>query len=256
MKAPFLLDLFVRVGLGTPLVVEGLPDVLWHPLVPVVAYLLPVIAVPVGLVRLGRWAAWSGGLGALCAFALLVHVAAYNDATFVTCLWAGLWIAWLATQGKEEGVAWGPRLAQGVVSLVFLGGALGKLTPEYISGDVLYHVYFLQRETLFYPWLRATLDPEMLRTLATWFSWSVIALEAALATCVFWKPRVALWAAALACTAIVAGSTIYLASVMAPLVGVCIGGLLLRGTAAPGRTASWLRARLSRAGRRAVAAPV
>lgn len=227
VKASFLLDLFVRVGLGTPLVVEGMPVALWHPLVPLVAYGLPFVAVPAGIIWSGRVAAITAGVGAACALVLSVHVAAYNDATFVTGFWAALWVAWLATRSDVEAEAWGPRLAQGVVSLMFLGGTLGKLTPEYLSGEVLYHIYFLQKTNGIYPWLRSVLDPEALRSLASAFSWAVIATEAALATSVFWKPRVALWTATLVCTGIVVGSTVYLTSVMAPVVGICAGGLLV-----------------------------
>lgn len=242
VKASFLLDLFVRVGVGTPLVVEGMPVALWHPLVPLIAYGLPFLAIPAGIIGSGRRAAIAAGIGAASALALSVHVAAYNDATFVTAFWAALWVAWLATRSDVEAEAWGPRLAQGVVALTFLGGALGKLTPEYFSGEVLYHVYFLQKPDGVYLWLRTALDPEALRSLATGFSWAVIATEVVLATSVLWTPRMALWTAALVCIGIVAGSTVYLTSVMAPLVGVCAGGLLV-GRPAPLGAAVWERQR-------------
>ena len=240
VKAAYLLDLFGRVGMGTTLVVDGMPEVLWHPFVALAAYVIPLAAIPLGIVRGGRVAAACAAVGALCSLALLLHVSAYNDATFVTAFWAGLWITWLATRGDVEAEAWGPRLAQGLLALTFLGGTLGKLTPEYLSGEVLYHVYFLQKQTLFYPWLRDALDPEALRSFATVFSWGVIGTEAALATSVFWRPRIALWACAAVCTAMVAGSTVYLASVMAPLVGVCAGGLLVRGMS-PAASMAWGR---------------
>lgn len=227
VKASVLLDLFGRVGLAMPLVVPGMPTALWHPLTPLVAYGLPLLAVPLGIVRGGRTAAVAAGLSAACALLLSLHVAAYNDATFVTAFWAALWVAWLATRDGTEAETWGPRLAQGVIALVFLGGALGKLTPEYLSGEVLYHVYFLQKTNGIYPWLRGALDPEALRSLATVFSWAIITTEAALATSILWRPRLALGTAAVVCVAIVVGSTVYLTSVMAPLVGVCVGGILV-----------------------------
>ena len=234
VKAPLLTDLFVRVGRATPLSVEGLSAAFSAPMVPPVAYGLPVLAVGVGIVGAGRWALAAAAVGAACALALVTSVAAYNDATFVTAFWSALWIGWLASRPEAEAVAWGPRLAQGVVALLFLGGALGKLTPEYTSGAVLYDVYVLQKTTGIWPALRGALEPEALRTLAVGFSWATIAVEAALATCVLWPPRLALTTAAAVCTGMVAASTVYLTSVMAPVVGLCLSGLwLARGLEAP-----------------------
>ena len=237
---------YVTHLLAPAVTVEALPPALLSPVVAAAAYLAPLLAAVTGVVLGGRAAAWAGAVGAAGALTLTAHVATYNDATFVTAFWAALWVVWAATRSEAEARAWGPRLAQAVVSLSFLGAVLGKLTPEYLSGEVFFQVYFLQKEVLFYPWLRATLHADALRALATAFSWAAIAGEGLLATAVLWRPRLALAASAAVCLGMVAVSTPYLFSVMAPLVGLCAGGWVLAGE--PGGAWARLRDRVAAVG--------
>lgn len=226
-KAGFLIFQIGVRGLAIPIRYDGLPAILLNQEVALVAYLVPLLAAVVGVVRGGRAVVAAALVGCISAWVLVSHVATYNDATFVTAWWAGLWIAWAGSRTEAEARAWGPRLAQAVISLVFLGGVLGKLTPEYTSGEAMYQLYFVQKEVLLYPWLRETVPPDALRSLATAFSWAAIATEAALATSVLWKPRAALAVSAAVCLGMVAVSTPYLLSVMAPLVAMCAGGWVL-----------------------------
>lgn len=74
--------------------------------------------------------------------ALLLHVEGYNDATFTTGLWVGLWLLWWAgraelaeSPSREQAILFG----KAIVGLFFLGGAVGKMTGEYWNGTALYH---------------------------------------------------------------------------------------------------------------------
>lgn len=162
----------------------------------------------------------------LAALGRLTHLYSYNDATCTTSLWAGAWMLWLGWSSAREDALlrrdarW---MARGVLALIFLGGALGKLTPEYLSGEVFYHYYFLERDHPLYVWARASLDDGSLRQVARYFSWAVMAGELSaplVALLVPWR-----WAAPLLLLAMfgmIAGTTLWLSSVFACLIGLWI----------------------------------
>lgn len=194
------------------------------------AYLVPVPFVIAGVALGGRWAtAAAASAGALCAALLLLHVSTFGDASFVTALWAGVWLLWASVISEAEAARWGPRLAQAVISLIFLGGALGKLTPEYIDGTVIYETAFIGNGSFLYQWMRAELTPDQLRAVATGFSRIVIASELALATSVLWPSRVALVAAAGMGIAMSATTTFAVFPATGPVTVLGISGLILTG---------------------------
>jgi hypothetical protein len=207
----------LREAAAHPIDLASLPSVLRAPWLAVVAYALPAAAATL----------------ALCALIACAHVELFSDATFVTSFWAALWLAWLAAAPDDELARHGPRLARATVALVFLGGAVGKLTGAYASGEAFYHLYFLQKDTWPYPALRAALEPGALRALATWFSRAVIAGELALAFGPIVPHRSYVWGACVIMLGMVVISTFYLLSVVAPLVGVLVASRVL--AAAPSR---------------------
>jgi hypothetical protein len=97
-----------------------------------------------------------------------------------------------------------------------------RSTPEYTGGEALYHLYFVQKTSWPYPWLRDALSPEALRTLATWFSRGVIATELALALAPLWPFRVVAIGGTAVMLGMVAVSTLNLLSVMACLIGLLL----------------------------------
>lgn len=218
----------LREASAHPIEHDGLPALLRAPWLAAVAYALP-LAAAASLGFGGRSARLVGAAGlAIAAAAACAHVELFNDATFVTSFWAALWILWLAAAPDDELGRVGPLLARAVVALVFLGGVVGKLVPAYTSGEALYHIYFLQKEEWPYPALRAALAPETLRALATGFSWAVIACEAALVVGVAAPHRIYVWFACAVMAGMVAISTLYLLSVLAPLAAVLVAALCLR----------------------------
>jgi hypothetical protein len=228
----------LREAAAWPIDLEALPSLLRAPWLAAVAYAIPL---PAGV------AIWMGGrtvqlVGAVAlavsAALACAHVELFNDATFVTSFWTGLWIVWLVAVSEAELARHGPRTARAVVALVFLGGAVGKLTSSYWSGDAFYHLYFLQKDTWPYPALRAAVSDSSLRAIATWFSRVVIAGELALSLGPVAPHRFYVWGACSVSVAMVLLSTFYLFSVLASLVAVLIASTWLVTERSPGEVRS------------------
>ena len=116
-----------------------------------------------------------GGLATLC-----VHQSSYNDVTFLTCSWASLWCLWMTTRLGEPFETLYPRsalLSHVILSLIFFGAAIGKLTPGYWSGEVLHKIYFEGRNFWTYNLMRKSMSPEALREAAMWHSRMVVITE-------------------------------------------------------------------------------
>ncbi len=231
VKIHFFLPYFGWVCREYPLEFAFFPQLAASAWVSLLAYLLPLVAGTLAL-RSSSRRTWqfaaltlTTGAGVLC-----VHLNSYNDATFVTSFWSGLWLLWLTTRDprRSQSIALhGPLLAQGVISLMFLGGAVGKLTPEYWNGTALYHIYFLQKDNFIYPWVRTTLDETTLRSLATVFSRAVIFAEFGIALLVFRPSRGTLLLSAGTMVGIAVISTSFLFSVMGSLIGIALAAARL-----------------------------
>jgi hypothetical protein len=215
--------------------------VLAHPLFPApfrspwlatIAYVLPLPASGLLLVD-KRWAMTTvAAVFASAAFALGWSLDTHNDATFITGVWTALWMLWFSTKLDGEATQVAPQaigLAQAIVALVFLGGAVGKLTEAYTSGEVLMHLYMGRKGTLPWTWLREVLDPAAQRTFMRWFSRVSIALEGALALLPLYPVRIGAAAAVVAMVGIVLVSHVMLTSVMACLIGLMLAVWRLDG---------------------------
>lgn len=161
----------------------------------------------------------------LCMFGMCIHQGSYNDVTFLTCFWVSLWCVWYSVKlgsPPRELIAKSQTFAILIISLIFLGGAVGKWTPGYWSGQVLYEIYFVDRDFWFFNLLRSNLQPEALRDFATCYSRMVILAES---TCALLWLLPAKLAGAIALTMLVGiaiFSNIYLFSVMFCLCGLAI----------------------------------
>ncbi|MGB7342630.1 MAG: hypothetical protein WBD20_00305 [Pirellulaceae bacterium] len=197
------------------------------------AYLIALAVIAINIVS------WNKYLTRLCNYVtlgclsiLLVHQASYNDATFTTAWWACVWSVWYGHHMDDpDRIATldrGAFLSRAMMSMVLLGGAVGKWTPEYWNGDVLYDIYFRDRDFWMFNYLRNTFEPEQLRTIATWYSRKVVAIET---ICGFglWllPPRLAALIGLLVFTSIAMFSNIYLFSVMFALIGIAAVGLFV-----------------------------
>lgn len=203
----------------------GLPRVLVHPALAAIAWAAPVLVL--GALAYPR--AWTlraaAGLMTLAAFVACLHFETFSDATFVTSFWVGLWLVWFTANMRRTDTALylhARALAQCILALVFLGGAVGKLTSEYTSGEAFYQLYFVQKDGWPYSWLRDALTADGLRSLATWFSRIVIVGELTLALSPLYPYRVTAIGGSVVMVGMVVISTWNLFSVMACLIGLLL----------------------------------
>lgn len=199
------------------------------------AYLGTLAAIIMGticrwrIIRLLFSVATLAGLSILC-----VHQASYNDATFVTSWWVVVWTYWFVLRmddsDHETTLRRGALLSRLILSMILLGGAVGKWTAAYWSGDVFYDIYFLDRDQWLFNWLRSHFEPESLREIATWYSRKVIVLETLCGFGLWMLP--ARWAASVGIVlffSIAAFSNFWLFSVTWPLIGLAAVGLFVVG---------------------------
>ena len=119
-------------------------------------------------------------------------------------------------------------LSRVIISMILLGGAVGKWTPEYWNGDVFYDIYFVDRNYWVFNYLRENFEPETLRTIATWYSRKVILIESTCGLGLWLLP--AKWASIIGfvlLTSIALFSNFYLFSVMFALMGLSLAGLFV-----------------------------
>lgn len=164
-----------------------------------------------------------GSLSILC-----VHQNAYNDVTFLCCTWTCVWCLWLTTRLGEDFDSLYPRaawLSHLVLSLIFIGGTVGKLSPGYWSGEVLFEIYFRDRDYWTYNFLRESVSADTLRSIATWHSRMVLIFESF--CCFLWLlPRkIASGLAVLVLCGIALTNNVMLISVVACLIALALVGL-------------------------------
>lgn len=120
-------------------------------------------------------------LATLSLCVLCVHQGSYNDVTFYTAAWTSLWTAWFVHRcridSSELVIEKGSFLANIILAMILLGGAVGKWTPEYWSGQVLYEIYFVDRDFWIFNLLRSIFDQDALAGIAKWYSRLVISTE-------------------------------------------------------------------------------
>ena len=112
-----------------------------------------------------------------------------------------------------------------IISLIFLGGAVGKWTPGYWSGEVIYDIYFVERDFWFFNLLRANLDDNALRNFATHYSRMVVLSETACAFLWLLNPKIGSAIALIMFLGITLFSNVLLFSVTLCLIGLAIVGM-------------------------------
>ena len=230
----WLFGWFVKIAFILPDVL--LPAIAWplaHQLFPAIMQRGETAAVIVGAGLLvapvllsARRRMWQAASTAMTLLPLMAlgHQSLYNDATYVTCFWTGLWCMWLAWSDEEPKLAKQAKtLALTTVSLMFLGGFVGKLTSGYWSGEVFHGYYIQKRDYFVWEWVRSSFGAATQLAVARWFSRAVVIGEGLMAL-VFVVPfRYAAPFAMVAMVGVVAASHPYLLSVFAPLLGMTFG---------------------------------
>lgn len=205
------------------------------------AFLAAVISCGFSLVTGSRW------LQRVCAFVCLlgcsvlcIHQGSYNDMTFVTAWWASVWTIWYAWRIDDDDqllmLNRAALLSRLIISVILLGGAIGKWTGEYWSGEVFFDIYFLDRDFWLFNWLRDRFDQETLQVIAKWYSRKVILTETVAGFGLWALPPK--WAAIIAIVilnGIALLSNFYLYSVLASLIGLATVGLFVPKTVTKSR---------------------
>jgi hypothetical protein len=218
---------------STPLRQDFFPDVLESAYVLSAIYVCAVVALGIAAMTSRMDQRFVASSIALVAMSLLcVHQGSYNDMTFITAWWTSLWAVWLSSRlhrdEPEMLIRRAAFLSRCIVSMILLGGAVGKWTDEYWSGQVLYEIYFVDRDFWLFNWLRENLSADSLRVAATWYSRKVILIETVCGFGVWLLP--ARWAAVVAIlvfTAIALFSNYYLFSVLLSVIGLSAAGLFV-----------------------------
>jgi hypothetical protein len=176
-----------------------------------------------------RWCSW---VTMISVTVMCLHQGSYNDMTFVTAWWTSLWALWFVHRMEQdeqtELIRKAAFLSRLMISVILLGGGLGKWTAEYWSGEVFYDIYFRDRDFWVFNLLRAWFEPETLQTLSMWYSRQVVVIETVAGMTLWLLP--ARWAAAIAIlilTSIALLSNILLFSVLTCLIGLAAVGFFV-----------------------------
>lgn len=225
-----------QVYLAIPLQDDFFPSLLQSPWVLIGTYLATVGAIALNLVTASRplqlTCSWVTIIGTTI---LCLHQGSYNDMTFVTAWWTSVWSVWYVYRLNESDqpalLRRGALLSRLIISVILLGGAAGKWTGEYWSGDVFYDIYFRDRDFWVFNLLRENFETDALHEIARWYSRKVTIVET-LAGFGLWMlpPR---WAASIAVvllSSIALFSNILLFSVLMSLIGLAAVGLLVAKT--------------------------
>ncbi len=199
-----------------------------------ISFLGTVIALAVNLFVGDRWFQKACCLLTLIGTSILcLHQCSYNDMTFVTAWWASLWAFWFVLRididDEDHLLRRSAFLSRLIISMILLGGGMGKWTAEYWSGEVFYDIYFLDRDFWVFNYLRENFEAEQLRTMSMWYSRKVVVLETVAGLTLWLLPPK--WAAATAVTilmGIALLSNFLLFSVLNALIGLALVGFLVQ----------------------------
>lgn len=161
-----------------------------------------------------------------CSLLLCWHADTYNDATFVTSFWVGLWVLWFSWHLNREDNDFyyhASLLSKLILSLVFLGGFAGKLTPEYWQGEAPYELFFQQNHQGIFAVLKQRLSLEEQLFLAKMIGRMITGTEGLLSLAVFLPSRFVYAVVPFVGAVMVIFRTWAIISVLACLVGLSLG---------------------------------
>jgi hypothetical protein len=128
----------------------------------------------------------------LCSLVLMLHSNTYNDATFVSSFWVSIWLLWFSWHMHSEENKFrlhACHLALCLVSMIFLGGFIGKCTREWWNGEVMFGIMNSFFTHWPFSWIKNNLTFEQLRDLTKYMSWGIIMIEFVLATSFLWPKK-------------------------------------------------------------------
>jgi hypothetical protein len=218
-----------RVNFSLPLEDDFFPQFFRSQFTARYAYLIACFAAAIGVLCVRRYQLVACSLAVLLsAMTLNIHQASYNDVTFLCCSWSAVWCLWMAVNIDEAQFSLLPRavwLSHVIISLIFLGGAIGKMTGGYWSGQILYEIYFQDSSYWIYSWVRDSFSREEILSIAMWHSRGVAIAELACGFLWLLPAKLASWVAIVMLSGIALTNNILLFSVVTPLIGLALVGL-------------------------------
>jgi hypothetical protein len=165
------------------------------------------------------------------ALALLISPFMFARQLLVFILWGSVWLIWVSFCVGRKDFARSKRigglLPLVIVSFVFLGGFVGKLTADYWSGEAMYHLFFAIQDDAKFATLRETLLPMELSRVATWYSRVAILGEMCIAGAMLLPLRMGLPLALLMVIGMWIVSPVGIINALAAAVGLLFAGVLV-----------------------------
>lgn len=222
---PYLLSVVPRY----PVAYDFFPAIFQNPIIVAIAYFAPFSVAVATLLR-REYLKPAAVILLVSTVVMSLHLDTYNDATNVTSFWTAIWLVWFTRHLNDTSAEFYSQarvLAQCVVAIIFLGGVVGKLTPEYWSGDIVSKIFVgnpnespLRQVLLMFPagWQGK---------LVIFLSWSMIVTEGILALAPLFSYRTLTCFAIPVFAAFSLFSTWRIFSVLLCLAGILAAGLLL-----------------------------
>lgn len=225
--APHLLQRIIAF----PIVTEQFPSFFMNPYVAIIAYHLPLLCVFGFFIKRHIRTVYIsiGLLLLLCTTILGLHIDTYNDMTFISSFWVAIWLAWYAyyIDDKEHIARHAPFLVKCIIALLFLGGTVGKLTPEYWSGEVFYNTVIHQTPGFFGEFISSAYSIEQQKVIIGFLSKVIIIAEGLLVLSPLFPYRFFAAFAALTIVMLVVFRSFQILSVLSCLAGITLTCLLL-----------------------------
>lgn len=189
LKADFFIPYIYGEVIDNPVIFDFFPVFFRHPLVLQFFYVFPLFAFLIILKPNDFHYRLSAAVMVVSSAMLLLHQDTHNDATFLTSFWVAVWLLWFVLNINRRDDAFlvhARSLALCVIAVVFWGGFVGKLTPEYWNGTVLADIFMRQDFGWIRQWVRVHYSEEVVRSGFFWISKFVILGEGFLALAPIW----------------------------------------------------------------------
>jgi hypothetical protein len=196
IKMPIFLWTYInKTSRDFPVTMDFFPAIFESPLACQIFYFLPILSIAL-FFRKEQWLMKATGILLCCCSAFLIlHISTYNDATFVTSFWVALWMTWFACNLHQDDSKLrfhACSLAMCLVSVIFFGGFIGKCTPEWWSGEVMFGIMDKFLNHWPFGWIKNNTTFEELKDVSKYMSWSIILIELALASSFLWPKKLTL----------------------------------------------------------------
>ncbi len=214
-----------------PITFDFFPGFLQQGEVSMVVFFLPILIVPALQIPSQRRMIVASMTLLVTATISMLHLDTYNDATNVTCFWSAIWLLWFSVNCHRTDVAFRTQarfLVQLIVTVIFVGGFVGKITPAYLSGQAWFEMFMSKDSYFFGSVLRGLIDADP-RLLSRYLSWGMIFAEGCMGLMILVPYRLgAICASVLMLLMLLMSNTVLILSVLGCLIGMMLSLLMWR----------------------------